>query len=97
MTRSRGGKVVGVSMFTGYSYNERSMLSLGIWIRTSRSAPGHACLGRRRRRIAEIDSRAPQADRDSGDGQPGAVLQSCTRGVRGRLAQSAGLAAEDPP
>jgi vanillate/3-O-methylgallate O-demethylase len=26
----RGGKVVGVSMFTGYSYNERSYLSLGI-------------------------------------------------------------------
>ena len=25
----RGGKVVGVSMFTGYSYNERSYLSLG--------------------------------------------------------------------
>jgi vanillate/3-O-methylgallate O-demethylase len=26
----RGGKVVGASMFAGYSYNERSMLSLGI-------------------------------------------------------------------
>jgi vanillate/3-O-methylgallate O-demethylase len=25
----RGGKVVGISMFSGYSYNERSMLSLG--------------------------------------------------------------------
>jgi vanillate/3-O-methylgallate O-demethylase len=25
-----GGKVVGLSMFSGYSYNERSMLSLGI-------------------------------------------------------------------
>src|SRR5690606_37599486 len=25
-----GGKVVGASMFAGYSYNERSMLSLGI-------------------------------------------------------------------
>jgi vanillate/3-O-methylgallate O-demethylase len=26
----RGGKTVGFSMFSGYSYNERSMLSLGI-------------------------------------------------------------------
>ena len=26
----RGGKVVGISMFGGYSYNERSMLSLGV-------------------------------------------------------------------
>jgi len=26
----RGGKVVGISMFSGYSYNERSMLSLGV-------------------------------------------------------------------
>ena len=25
-----GGKTVGLSMFTGYSYNERSMLSLGV-------------------------------------------------------------------
>ncbi|HSA89973.1 MAG TPA: hypothetical protein VLF42_08770 [Burkholderiales bacterium] len=27
---TRGGKMVGLSMFAGYSYNERSMLSLGI-------------------------------------------------------------------
>ncbi len=27
---TRNGKVVGASMFAGYSYNERSMLSLGI-------------------------------------------------------------------
>src|SRR5262250_793300 len=26
----KGGKTIGVSMFTGYSYNERSMLSLGV-------------------------------------------------------------------
>jgi vanillate/3-O-methylgallate O-demethylase len=26
----RGGKTVGLSMFAGYSYNERSMLSLGV-------------------------------------------------------------------
>ena len=26
----KGGKIVGLSMFSGYSYNERSMLSLGI-------------------------------------------------------------------
>ena len=26
----RGGKIAGVSMFSGYSYNERSMLSLGV-------------------------------------------------------------------
>jgi vanillate/3-O-methylgallate O-demethylase len=29
-TVAKGGKVVGLSMFTGYSYNERQMLSLGI-------------------------------------------------------------------
>ena len=27
---TKGGKVVGLSMFAGYSYNERSVLSLGI-------------------------------------------------------------------
>ena len=27
---TRGGKTVGLSMFAGYSYNERSMLSLGV-------------------------------------------------------------------
>ena len=26
----KGGKTVGMSMFSGYSYNERSMLSLGV-------------------------------------------------------------------
>ena len=27
---TKGGKTVGLSMFSGYSFNERSMLSLGI-------------------------------------------------------------------
>src|SRR5262249_37753221 len=34
-----GGRVVGMSMFGGYSYNERSMLSLGV-IEESLAAPG---------------------------------------------------------
>ena len=61
----KGGKVVGLSMFSGISYNEQSMLSLG------RRRSGHqgrrpvdAGVGRRERRHEEEHRRAPQADRN---------------------------------
>ena len=43
-----GGKMVGLSMFAGYSYNERSMLSLGSWSRTSIWAPRSRWCGARK-------------------------------------------------
>ena len=35
----KGGKVAGASMFSGYSYNERKMLSLG-WVEEEFAKPG---------------------------------------------------------
>ena len=86
------GKTVGFSMFTGYSYNERTMLSLGVvdpdveigsevtvvW--------GEAGGGTRR-----THGRAPQADRDSRDREPRALLEGGARKLRCGLAYSSGL------
>ena len=48
----KGGKTVGMSMFSGYSYNERSMLSLGVVDPdVADRHRTHARLGRRRRRL----------------------------------------------
>ena len=76
-----GGKMVGLSMFSGYSYNERSMLSLGVVDRDVCQArdAGHARVGRRGRRIAETDRRASQADRAASDGRPCSL---CARSAR---------------
>ena len=55
----KGGKIVGFSMFTGYSYNERSVLSLGVVDPDIEDRQrGHAGVGRRRRRHQEDDGRA---------------------------------------
>ena len=69
-----GGKVVGASMFSGYSFNERKMLSLG-FVEEQYAKPGtpaHAGVGRGKRRHQEDHRRAPQADRDAGRGRPDA-------------------------
>ncbi len=49
---------VGVSTFSGYSYNERSMLSLAIVDAESSRGGGRARLGRGGRRLAEARRRA---------------------------------------
>ncbi len=61
-----GGKTVGFSMFSGYSYNERSMLSLGV-VDPNINVGDVLTLvwGRRRGRNKENDGRTSQADRDS--------------------------------
>ena len=88
-----GGKTVGLSMFAGYSYNERSMLSLG----RRRSGRGDrrradAGLGRGGRRHAEDDGRAAHADRNPGQGVAGALLAGRPGELRRGLAhQAAGL------
>ena len=82
-----GGKTVGLSMFAGYSYNERSMLSLGVV--DADVADRHradAGVGRGRRRLAEDHGRAPPAGRDSRGRQPGALLEGRPRDLRRRLA-----------
>ena len=64
----KGGKVVGASMFSGYSFNERKMLSLG-FVEEQYAKPGTAAdagVGRGERRHQEDHRRAPQADRDAG-------------------------------
>ena len=69
-----GGKTVGFSMFGGYSYNERTALSLG------RGGRGHqrrrradAGLGRRGRRHQQTSCGAPQAARCAREGRPGTL------------------------
>ena len=85
----RAARSVGLSMFAGYSYNERSMLSLGIVdpdIADRRRTD--AGLGRRERRHQEDHRRAPQADRDPRHGVAGAVFPRRARNLRRRLAHA---------
>ena len=71
------GKTVGLNMFSGYSYNERSMLSLGIVDPDIQLGNEVKLLwGEERRRYEEAHRRAPQADRDPRHRQPGAVREA---------------------
>jgi vanillate/3-O-methylgallate O-demethylase len=66
-----GDKLVGLSMFNGYSFNERCMLSLGVVDAERegrRRADAH--LGRAGRRHGQDLDRAPQAGRDQGAVSP---------------------------
>jgi hypothetical protein len=82
------GKQVGLNMFSGYSYNERSMLSLGIVdANVELGTEVKLAVGRGRRRHEEAHRRAPQAARDPRQGQPGAVRQDGADHVPRRLAQ----------
>ena len=69
------GEQVGVSTFSGYSYNERSMLSLGV-VNSDVELGTEVTLvwGEEDRRIGEAGGRAPPSGRDPRDGQPRAVL-----------------------
>ena len=75
-----GGKTVGFSMFTGYSYNERSALSLGHdRSRHQDRNRGEGPVGRGERRHQEDHRRAPQADRSARHRQSGALLGKVAR------------------
>ena len=83
----KNGKTVGFSMFGGYSYNERSALSLGIvdpGHQDRRAA--HAGVGRGERRHQEDHGRETQAARRARDHLPGALLARGPRQLRRRLA-----------
>ena len=78
------GNVVGYSMFTGYSDNEKRALSLAtvdpdveIGSEVTRR------LGRAERRFAQDDRRSAPADRGPRDRQPDAVLRAGPAAVRG--------------
>ena len=72
------GEMVGVSTFSGYSYNERSMLSLGaVDVDVPIGTEVDARLGRGGRRLAQAGRRAPRPDRDPRDREPGARSPRC--------------------
>ena len=83
-----GGKMVGASMFSGYTYNERKMLSLG-FVEEQYAKLGHrahADLGRGKRRHQEDHRRASQADGDAGDGRTDALRRAGARDLSSGLA-----------
>ena len=70
------GEMVGVSTFSGYSYNERSMLSLGyVDVDVPSRRRGDARVGRGGRRVGEAGRRAPPAGGDPRRRQPVPVLR----------------------
>jgi hypothetical protein len=83
------GHTVGLSMFTGYSYNEKKALSSAPSTTRSRSAPSSTCCGARRTAAPEDHGRAAQAARGARDRLAGAVRQDGGRHLRHRLAHHA--------
>ena len=84
------GSTVGLSMFTGYSYNEKKALSLGH--HRPRDPARHRAprrVGRGERRHQEDHGRAAQADQRSRGRLAGAVRQDGGRHLRHRLAHLA--------
>ena len=76
---SKGGKTIGVSTYTGYTYNERAMISLAM-VDVEHSDPGvevTVVWGEQGRGSYQADGRAPPASRDSGDGCIGTVRRGC--------------------
>ena len=64
----KNGKIVGVSTYTGYTYNERAMISLAM-VDVEHSEPGAEVTlvwGEEGPRIVETDRRAPHASGKSG-------------------------------
>ena len=87
---TRNGRTVGLSMFAGYSYNERSYLSLGVV--DPDVEVGEVLdtgLGRAGRRDAEDHGGAAPADGNPGQGVAGAVFAGCAGELRRRVADAA--------
>ncbi len=93
------GETVGVSTWVGYSANEGKMLTLAV-LDADYAEPGDGSdvpVGRGERRHQEADRRAPHADADAGDRQPGAVCRSGAQGLcAGWLAGGFGVGARLP-
>ena len=86
----KGSKQIGVSTYTGYSFNERSMLSLAI-VDAKHAKPGTEvtlCWGEEGRRHDEADRRAPQAGEDSRHRRPRAVRRHGAHGVPPEVGRS---------
>ena len=75
----KDGKTIGVSTYTGYTFNERAMISLAMvdvaYCRARRTS--HAGVGRRRRRLYQADRRTPQASRNPRHRSSRALRRSC--------------------
>ena len=70
----KGGKTVGLSTYTGYTYNERAMVSLAM-VDIEHSEPGTEVTlvwGEEGRGSIEADGRAPRADGNPRDRAAGA-------------------------
>ena len=77
------GELVGLSTFSGYSYNERSMLVARLRRRRrAHRRRADARVGRGGRRIVEACGRAPHAGRDPRHRQPRALLRGRAYVVR---------------
>ena len=91
------GDMVGVSTFSGYSYNERTISRWPCGRGRRARHRGDACLGRGRRRLIEAGRRAPRAGRVPGDREPSAVLRGGAHVLPRGLALDSGCLAEGRP
>ncbi len=83
---SKDGKIVGLSMFSGISWNEKQMLSLGIVDPDVEIGDVLSLTWARRMRHQEDHGRAPQADGDSREGFDRPVRSRRARDLCRRLA-----------
>ncbi len=93
------GKTIGVSTWIGYSANEGKMLTLAV-LDAEYAEPGTEVIflwGEENGGTQQADGRAPRADADAGDRQPGAVCRSGAQGLcAGRLARGVGVGRASP-
>ena len=74
----REGRTVGLSMFAGYSYNERSYLSLGVVDADVQIGDVLTLVWGEGERHAEDNGRAAPANRDPRQSGSGPLLPRCT-------------------
>ena len=87
---TKNGRTVGLSMFTGYSYNERSWLSLGVVDPDVQVGDVLTLVwGEENGGTEEDHRRAAQADRDPRQGLAGALFARRARDLCRRLAHPA--------
>ncbi len=76
------GKMVGMSMFNGYSYNERAMLSLGVVDSTVEEGDILTLQWGEPEPTGKTSHRATPSSGDSRASFPDAVLPNCSRRIR---------------
>jgi hypothetical protein len=83
----KDGKIIGVSTYTGYTYNERAMLSLGV-VDVAYSEPGTQVTlvwGEEGRGSTKADGGAPRASRDPRHGGVRAIRRGGACGIPAAL------------